>query len=275
MPNTLISRSKEFIKVINRHNIFSFSSSLSYYAALALAPFLLILLKVGSVLGQDKQDDLVFQAEFIFGEDVANIIQMIFSNINEGVSLASISGIIGIIFLLLTVSVFFIELRYSLDYIKGDYDPDNTKTILEFIMERLFLMLVVIGTAVLFFLSIFIANILKHFAGEAMDKHIVGKILLIILNFVLSIGLFTAVYFFVPSKKAKITDAIKMAIFTSVFFLIGKILIGLYLDRIAGNSVYGAAGALLVFLVWAFYSSFTLFLSMELFLFIQSGKSAS
>lgn len=270
---SLISRTKEFIKVIIKHNIFSISSSLSYYAALALAPFLLILLKVGSVLGQDRQKELASQAEFIFGADVGNIIQIIFSNINKGVSLASISGIVGIIFLLMTVSFFFSELRYSLNYIKGDYDPSNTKTIKEFIKEKLFLMVVVIGTAVLFFLSIFIANIVKHFAGEAMDKHLEGKIFLIVLNFVLSVVLFMAVYFFVPSQKTKIKEAVKMAIFTSVFFLIGKILIGLYMERVAGNSVYGAAGALLVFMVWAFYSSFILFLSMELFLFIQSEKS--
>lgn len=275
MLSAFLSSGKEFVNVINRHNIFSFSSSLSYYSALALAPFLLILLKVGSLLGQDKQEELVFQAEFILGGDVAKVIQMIFSNINEGVNLASLSGLVGVIFLLLTVSMVFIELRYSLDFIKGDYNPDKTKTIKELIKERLSLMVVVIGTAVLFFLSIFLSNIVKFFAGEEMDQYLGGKIALIILNFIISAGLFTAVYFFVPSKKTKISDALKMAIFTSFFFLIGKILIGLYLEKVAGNSVYGAAGSLLAFLVWTYYSSFILFLSMELFLFIQSKKMPS
>lgn len=263
---------KEFISVINRHNIYSLSSSLSYYAALALAPFLLILLKVGSLLGQDAQDELVFQAGFILGEDVAKIMEIIFSNINEGINLASISGIIGVVVLLLTVSVLFMQLRYSLDYILGDYDPDALKSIKHYVLERLFLMLVVIATAVLFFISIFISNIIKFFAGGDLDSNIMGQIILILLNYFLNVGIFAAIYYFVPSKRPKVIQAIKMGAFTSVFFIIGKILIGQYLENVAGSSVYGAAGSLLLFLVWAYYSSFIFFFSMELFLFLEAKK---
>ena len=63
--------------------------------------------------------------------------------------------------------------------------------------------------------------------------------------------------------------AVQIALFTSVAFIFGKILMGLYFKNIAMSSVYGAAGTLLVFLIWAYYSSFMLFLSLELYLFLH------
>lgn len=262
----------DFIAVINRHNIFLFSSSLSYYTALALAPFLLILLKIGSLLGRSTQDELIFQAEFIFGEDVGKIMEMIFKNVNEGINLASISGILGVVTILLSVSVVYMQLRYSLDVINDDYNPDANKGFKAYVLERLFLMLVVIGTAILFLLSIFISNIVKFFAGDMIEQVLLGKILLMALNLLINVGLFFSVYYFIPSHRPRFNHAFKMALFSSVFFLVGKTLIGLYLENVAGHSVYGAAGTLLVFLVWAYYSAFTLFLSVELFLFVEHKK---
>jgi membrane protein len=270
--NDFITETKKFIEVINRHNILSFSASLSYYAALALAPFLLILLKIGSILGRDAQDELIFQAEFILGEDVGKMIQIIFSNIKVGINLASVSGIIGVIFLFITASVVFLQLRFILDTISGDYNPDARISFMSVIKERLFIMGVVLGTALLFFLSLFISNIVNFFAGDQMADHAWGKILLILLNVLMNYCLFSAIYYFIPTNRPKLNHASRMALFTSFFFLLGKYLIGYYLENIASDSVYGAAGALLVFLVWAYYSSFIIFLSMELFLFYESKK---
>lgn len=262
-----------FNSIINRHNIYQFSASLSYYAALALAPFLLILLKIGSLLGRDTQVEIIYQAQFIMGPDVAQIMDLIFKNINKEQNLASLSGLIGIATLLLTSSVVILQLRYSLDVINGDYDPELEKTFKAHVVERLRLMIAVIATAALFFLSIFISNIIKHFAGGIIEYHLIGQIFLILLNLIINIGLFSAVYRFVPTKKPKLIHAFKMSIFTSFFFLIGKTFISYYLENVASHSVYGAAASLLIFLIWAYYSSFIIFISAELFLFLESQKS--
>jgi membrane protein len=269
---SMYTNGREFISIINRHNIFSFSASLSYYAALALAPFLLILLKVGSLIGQDAQDDLIFQAEFILGEDAGRIVSIVFDNINQGISFASFSGIIGVVILLFTISVLLLQLRLSMDVIKGDYDPNKNKDVWDIVKERLFIMLLVIGLSVLFFLSLFFSNIVKYFAGDQMANHWWGQMVLIGSNFLINLAFFTALYYFIPSNRQPLNHAYKMGLLTSVCFLLGKIFIGLYLERIAGNSVYGAAGSLLVFLVWAYYSSFIMFFSMELFLFFHDKK---
>lgn len=264
---------RDFIFLILKHNIFFHSSAISYYAALAIAPFLLILLQVGALLGNRLQTELISQTYFILGPEVGRITEMIFSNANEGINLASISGIVGGATLLFTASIVFIQLRFSLDTIYGYYDPDVSRSFTEVVKERIFSMVVVILTAVLFFLSLFISNIVKYVAGTDMEDGVGGQIISNILSFIINMMMFSAVYYFAPTRTPKLTSAVKMAVFTSVAFIFGKILMGLYFKNIALSSVYGAAGTLLVFLVWAYYSSFTMFLSVEGFLYLNPEEN--
>lgn len=263
----------DFILLILKHNIFLHSSAISYYAALAIAPFLLILLQIGALLGNRLQAELISQTYFVLGPEVGRITEMIFSNANEGINLASISGIIGGGTLLFTASIVFIQLRFSLDTIYGYYDPDVSRSFLDVVKERLFSMVVVIFTATLFFLSLFVSNIVKYVAGADMEEGVWGQIVSNFLSFLINMMMFSAVYYFAPTRTPKLKSAVKMAVFTSVAFIFGKILMSIYFKNIAVSSVYGAAGTLLVFLVWAYYSSFTMFLSVEGFLFLHQKKN--
>ncbi len=262
-------RIKEFIFLILKHNIFFHSSAISYYAALSIAPFLLILLQVAALLGHKVQAELTSQTYFILGPEVGRITEMIFNNAVEGISLASISGVIGVVTLLFTASFVFMQLRFSFDMIFGYYDPDSSRSFKEIVKERMLSMLFVVAIAVLFLLSLFVSNIVKYVAGTDMNDTVFGQILSNLLSFLINLMMFSALYYFAPSKTPKIKTAVEAAIFTSVAFVFGKILIGLYFKNIAINSVYGATGTLLVFLIWAYYSSFTLFLSLEGFLFLH------
>lgn len=264
---------RDFIFLILKHNIFFHSSAISYYAALSIAPFLLILLQVGALLGNRLQSELISQTYFVLGPEVGRITEMIFSNANEGINLASISGIVGGATLLFTASIVFIQLRFSLDNIYGHYDPEVSRSFTEVVKERIFSMIVVIFTAVLFFLSLFVSNIVKYVAGTDMEVGIWGQVVSNTLSFIINLMMFTAVYYFAPTRTPKLKSALKMAVFTSVAFIFGKILMGLYFKNVALSSVYGAAGTLLVFLVWAYYSSFTMFLSVEGFLFLHPQEN--
>jgi membrane protein len=260
---------KDFIFIILKHNIFFHSSAISYYAALAIAPFLLILLQIAALLGNELQNELISQTYFILGPEVGRITEMIFSNANEGINLASLSGIIGGGILLFTASVVFLQLRFSLDNIYGYYDPEESRSFKEIVIERIFSMGIVILTAILFFVSIFVSYIVKYVAGTDMDEHLLGQILSNLLSFFINLMMFSALYYFAPTITPKLKSAVKMAVFTSVAFIFGKMLIALYFKNISMSSVYGATGTLLVFLVWAYYSSFVLFFSVEAFLYLN------
>lgn len=263
----------DFIFLILKHNIFFHSSAISYYAALAIAPFLLILLQVGALLGHRLQSELISQTYFILGPEVGRITEMIFSNANEGINLASLSGIIGGGMLLFTASIVFIQLRFSLDNIYGYYDPNVSRSISEVVKERVFSMVIVVLTAVLFFLSLFVSNIVKYMVGTDLDEGLGAQVVSNFLSFLINMMMFTAVYYFAPSRTPKVKSAAKMAVFSSVAFIIGKVLMGLYFKNVAMSSVYGAAGTLLVFLIWAYYSSFTMFLSVEGFLYFNPEEN--
>lgn len=264
---------RDFILIILKHNIFFHSSAISYYAALAIAPFLLILLQVGALLGNRLQTELISQTYFVLGPEVGRITEMIFSNANEGINLASISGIIGGVTLLFTASIVFIQLRFSLDTIYGYYDPNISRSFKAVVKERVFSMVIVILTAILFFLSLFISNIVKYIFGTDLEEGMAAQVIANVLSFIINMMMFSAVYYFAPSRTPKLSSAVKMAVFTSVAFIFGKILMGLYFKNVALSSVYGAAGTLLVFLVWAYYSSFTMFLSVEGFLYLNPQEN--
>jgi membrane protein len=265
---SLIDRFKAISTKISRANLFLLSSSISYYSALALAPFALILLAVASFLGPGMQNDIVNQASLTLSPQVGQMLKMIFSNVNEGVNVGSLSGIIGAVILLSTASMVFLQFRYSFDVIYGHFDPKATKSIVDSVKEKLFAMFFVLMIAVLMMGSVFASGIfLKIFGGEG--NGLWSTLVVLYVNFMVYLAVFTAVHYYIPSRRFPLTDTLKKAAFSAIFFMLGNFLLASYLKGVAGDSVYGAAGTILVFLTWSYYSSFIVFLSVIVFMYLK------
>jgi membrane protein len=260
---------KDLIDKITDDNLFLLSSSVSYYSGLGLAPFLLILLGVASILGQNVQERIVDQTSQYFSPDLGKMIQLIFENVNEGVNLGSISGILGVIILLYTASLVFLQFRYAFDIIYGHHKREVTKSNWESVKERLFAMVVILGGAVLVIISFSLGSIAEYLFGHGLKESGLAKFTLFLVNLMVNVILFTGMHYFTPSRRPKPVSAFKIATFSSFFFMAGNFILATYLKQIAANSVYGAAGSLLVFLVWSYYSSFTIFLSVEVFTYFK------
>lgn len=259
---------KDFLRRLDRHNLFLLASSISYYAVLGLAPLLLILLGIASLVGPDIQYKLLDQAAAL-APDAAGVLKLVFENLKDRVDVGSLTGLIGLGFLLFLASFVFMQLRYSLDIIQGHHDPYKPKSLLDVLKERGWLMLVVIAMCTLFALSLLIQPLFNFLLASRFETVVWREIMQICLNFILLFVLFTGLYFFTPTVKKKLKDCAKIAVLTSVAFLLGNLLTGLYMRRIALDSLFGAAGALLIFLLWAFYSSLMIFLSVEVFEFLR------
>lgn len=272
IKKSLFTRVKTVGDKISHDNLFLLSSSISYYSALALAPFALILLSVASFMGEGLQQDIVRQASVTMSPEAAKMVQMVFSNVNEGVNVGSISGLIGVVVLLSTASMVFLQFRYSFDVIYGVYNPNAKKTMQKSVGEKLFAMFFVLISAVVFIGSVVASGMfLKIFGGTGHTMW--STLVVLFVNFMIYMGMFTAVHHYVPSRRYPIHDTLKKAALSSIFFMIGNFLLAEYLRRVAANSVYGAAGAILVFLTWSYYSSFTVFLSVVVFLYLKKiGK---
>lgn len=262
-------RLSDLIDKITNDNLFLLSSSVSYYSALGLAPFLLILLGVASVLGQNVQERIISQTSNTFSPEVGHMVGLIFENVNEGVNIGSVSGVLGTLFLLLTASVVFLQFRYAFDVIYGNFQREVKKSHLEYVRERIFAMVVIIGGAVLVILSFSLAAIADFVFGDGTNNSSFAKFTLFWINLMVNIILFTGIHFFTPTRRPKFKEALKIATLSSFFFILGNFLLAFYLKVVAANSVYGAAGSLLVFLTWTYYSSFTIFLSVEVFIYLR------
>ena len=259
------------VKRIDHHNLFLLSSSISYYAALGLAPLLLIILGIASLIGEDIREKILNQVSMIAPE-LRGALEMVFLNLQTRVDIGSLSGVVGLGFLLFLASYLFVQMRYSLDLIYGDIDIHRPRSVLQLIKERGALMIVVVAMCTLFAVSLLMGPFFNFILDDRFDSEMVKNISKILLNFCVLFVLFTGLYFFTPTKKKRLRDCAQMSVLTSGAFLVGNILTGLYMKEFAMDSLYGAAGALLIFLLWTFYSSLTLFMSVEVFEFLKRKK---
>lgn len=272
IKKSFTTRVKNLASKVSEDNLFLLSSSISYYSALAIAPFMLILLGVSALVGVGVQGKIVEMASGV-SEEVGKMIGMIFTNVNEGVSFGSISGIIGVIVLLSTASLVFLQMRYSFDVIYGHHNPHASKSIMEVIKEKIFAMFFVLMTGVFFIVSTTLPGLVRYLIPRGSEDFFLFQFLAVAINIIIYIMMFWGVHYFVPSRKPKAIEALKMATMTSGFFIVGNLLLASYLKGVAANSIYGAAGSLLVFLTWTYYTSFTMFLSVEVFLYLRKiGK---
>lgn len=261
---------KSFLLKVYNDNLFLLASSISYYSALAIAPFLLILLGVASFIGGDVRDRVIALAyDFSFG--VGQMISLIFANVNEGVNVGSVSGLIGVGVLLFTASIVFMQMRFSLDVIYGIQEEDKNLSVWSIILERLFAMFAVIVAGLFIIVSSSLPGLVQLF-GKEDENYLFYRGMAFFINFVIYVAMFWFIHYFTPSKHPRKTEALKISVLSSLFFIIGNYFLGLYLKSVASTSIYGAAGTLLVFLIWTYYSSFTMFLSVEFFLQVKKFR---
>lgn len=273
LENPFIKEFFRFLFILDRHNIFILSSSLAYYATLALAPFLLILFQLAPLIGLDNQRRLIRQISYTISPQVADVVNLIVDNADKAIDTSSLVGIIGIVLILFTSSVAFLHLRYSFNLIYGFYDPERQRPLMDIIKDRLISMVFVVLFNIGFVASLFLTS---YFFFHMRTRGITGlgaSLMLTSFNFFVFFGLFFCLYCFVPSKRVSWSVLIRSSAYASVGFLVGKILFGIYFKNIVSTSVYGAAGALLVFLIWTYYSALIVFFSAELANYLKMRKS--
>lgn len=251
----------EFLSDIDRHNIFIFSSALAYTTALALAPFVLMLLSFSSFLSAELQSKLYEQLVSSFGSQVGKTIQIIIEKNSEAPKTSGFSGIIGVLVLAFSASVIFYQLRLALDRI-NEYKPKESQSgVWSFLKDRLFSIGLVFGFAFLSIVSLMISIGLNLAFGPGGVWYI--NLLSLVGNFLIFSILFTAIYRYVPSSTLSFKTCLISGVVSTVFFLIGKSLIGIYIANAGFESSYGAAGSLVVFLVWVYYIALVLLTSYE------------
>jgi membrane protein len=254
------SLAQTFAKGFSIHHLMTQSAALAFYTALSLAPLIVITLSVVGLLGQDSQKQLLAQISSLMGEQAATAITAIVNSAKERPELGSLAGVIGVIALLFSASGVFAQLQESLNII---FEAESKKKagIWGWIQKRLLSMGMVLTLGFLSLVSLLASTVLSYFFGEAGDFWKA-------LNFVVSLaafaGLFTLILRYMPDRHLDWRNAFRGGVVTALLFSAGKSLIGLYLGQSAVGSAYGAAGSLMILLVWVYYSALIVFSGAEL-----------
>ena len=241
-------------------------ASLAFYTALSLAPLVLVSIAIaGLVFGREAATGaLVGQIQGLIGKEGATAVQTIVQNAGSKKGTGGITAIVGFIALLFGASSVTLELRSALDKI---WHAKELEGVAGFVKGRSYALAIVLGAGFLLLASLIVSAVLasvgKYFSDVFPTPSWVLQSVNALLSLVVIAGILACIFKWLPAAKIAWADVWHGAIFTAVLFTIGKTLIGIYLGQAAVGSSYGAAGSLLVVLIWIYYSAQIMFFGAE------------
>ncbi|NDJ18442.1 YihY family inner membrane protein [Myxacorys almedinensis A] len=259
---------KDTVQEWNEDNVPMLAAALAYYTVFSLAPLLIIAIAIaGAFLGEEAARGEVFaQLQGILGRPAAEAVSALIESANRPNSGGTIATIVSIGVLLFGASGVFGQLQMALNII-WEVKPKPGRAVKSFIQSRFlsFAMVLVIGFLLLvsLVLSAVLTLISSYFGNFIPDFIAIGRLLNFALSFAVITFLFAAIYKFLPDAKIPWSNLWVGAGVTAILFNIGRFLIGLYLGSSSVGSTYGAAGSLVVILIWVFYSAQILLFGAE------------
>jgi Predicted membrane protein len=243
-------------------------AALSYYTVFAIPPlFVIILFLVSLIMDPDKVQAMLFsEVGGLVGEKSSEAIQAAMTaqmNSSKGL----FASIIAIATLVVTATGLFIELQDALNTIWGVREKPG-QGILGFIRNRLLSFAMVVGIGFLLLVSLVVSAGLSAF-GKYMSALVPGlDVLWMVTNAAVSFAvitlLFAMVFKFLPDVKIRWRDVWVGAAVTAALFTVGKFALGFYIGRSTAVSAYGAAGSIVLILLWVYYSAQILFFGAEI-----------
>jgi membrane protein len=244
------------------------AASLAFYTTLSLAPLLLVSIAIaGLVFGEDvARGHVSTEVGGLVGERGAEAIATILENAKD-TSQGVIAALVGAVVLLFGASGVFAELQAAMDII-WEVKPKEGRGVWGVVRDRFTSFTMVVGVGFLLLVSLVVSALMSAMTSRLNVA--LGAVALVaqIIHIVVSLGMTTVIFGLifkvVPDAKIRWRDVWIGALATSIFFTVGKLLISLYLGRSTVASTYGAAGSVIVILVWVYYSAQLLFFGAEL-----------
>lgn len=248
--------------------ILKLSASLAYTTTFSFGPLLVVVIFLSSLfLGQEAVEGKIYtQMQQFVGSDVALQLQTIIKN-------ASLSGkgttaaVIGIITLLFSATAVFAEIQDSINTIWG-FKAKPQKGLWRFIRTRILSFSIIVSLGFLLLVSLGITTIVEGLSDQLKNRFpdvtvVVFYILNLVISFIVITALFLLIFKVLPDAKTKWKDVLPGALASGVLFMIGKFGISFYIGNSKIGSTYGAAGSLVILLLWVYYSAIILYLGAE------------
>lgn len=258
--------SKEAASEFFNDDAMTLAAALALYTVIALAPLITVVLTIaGLVLGDQAAQNFIAQAEALIGKAGGEAIRGIVEHAQQP-SRGALQAIIGFIILLSSASAVFAQLQSSLNRIWNVVQKPGLG-VLHMIKTRLFSMGLVASLGFLLMVSLVVSTAVAALGAFFKTLGPQMEFLLHVINFVLAVGvttvLFGAIFRYLPDVKIAWREVWIGAAVTALLFNLGQIGLGLYLGHSSTASSYGAAGSLVVLILWLYYSTVILFYGAE------------
>jgi membrane protein len=270
-PKNFLSLIKQAAVSWSDDGVPTLGASLAYYTVFSMAPLLLMSISVASlVIGRDAaRCGIVTEIRQTLGSTTADAVAAMLDDAYASGATAGIT-IVGVATLLIGASGAFVELQSALNRIwKTESLPQTENVIVHFLRNRLLSFSAVVGTGFLLLVSLIISSILAALSQWLHSIALPGTAIFwqglsIVVSFALVTLLFALIFKLLPDVPIAWRDVWLGAVVTALLFTIGQNLIGLYLGQSSMASTYGAAGSLVVLLVWVYYSAQIVLFGAEL-----------
>src|SRR3954467_1651288 len=256
---------KQTFKDFGTLNITRMSAALAYYTVFALAPMLLVIITIcGVFFGREAIEGRIYdQIKSFVGSEAAVQIQQLIKNaaISSGLTLASTIGVIALIF---SATGVFAEIQSSINTIWRLKANPKKGGIIKILLTRLLSFSMVVSLGFILMVSL-ILNAAMDAIVDRLTQIFPGITLYItyainiILTLITTSLLFAIIFKVLPDARIKFKDIKAGAITTAILFMLGRAGIGFYLGHSKVSSTYGAAGSLVIILLWVYYSAIILY----------------
>lgn len=259
---------RQVFKEFSADNILKYSASLAYYTVFSIAPLLVIISTLSGIFfGKEAVNGQVYkQLNELVGSAAALQIQDIIKNIHlTGNNF--VASVISIIILLIGATSIFGEVQDSLNKIWG-LRVKTKKIWWKLILTRLLSFSLILTIGFIMIVSLILNAIVSAF-GDFLSRYIHHFSVYFIetteaaLSFLVASFLFSLMFKLLPDAKIKWKDVLFGGFITAIFFTLGKIGIAYYLGKSNLTTLYGAAGSIIIIMVWVYYSSIILYLGAE------------
>ncbi len=258
---------KETFEEFGKDKASRLAAALSYYTIFSIAPLLTIAIAIaGAVFGKEAANDTIRrQLQGLIGEAGATVIQNAIDNANRPQT-GTIASLISIAILIFAATGLFTELQDSLNTI-WEVQPKPGRAVKTMFRQRFLSFAMVLGIGFLLLASLVVSTILASVQSDLSNVLPGGDFVWRIVNFLLGFAvttiLFGLIFKVLPDVKITWSDVLTGAALTALLFSLGRFLLGEYLGRASFSSTYGAAGSIVVILVWVNYAAQILFFGAE------------
>lgn len=254
---------QDSVRLWLQRNAFSYAGSLAFYTLFSLAPTIIIAVTViGVVFGEEAaQGQIVAQLEGVLGEEAARAVEQAVaaSRIEESGLMPTLLGVGA---LLVGATTVFAQMQFSLNTMWGVTAKPSRNGLLLFLQQRLMSLAVVLAIGFILLVSLVFGVMIRALLLAGDDLVPFVGLLTTAVEFVVSLAVITALFATIfkvlPDVVLGWRDVLLGALITAMLFAIGRTAIAAYLAYTATASTYGAAGSVVMILLWVYYSSLIL-----------------